>query len=173
METDVGGTGFAGELRVGRPVDVEIDPGQAGIGKGLEQGIDALEVGERAEENSGGSRKGRCPTRFTRKGRCPTRFTRKGRWPRRFVRIGRCPTRWWRDAMDFEARGISSVFEQINGGVGSESAEFFLAPSGLDSEMARFGEDGFFGEGLYARQEGHGARLATGGENALEGDEGA
>ena len=64
METDVGGTGFAGELRVGRPVDVEIDPGQAGIGKGLEQGIDALEVGERAEENSGGSRKGRCPTRL-------------------------------------------------------------------------------------------------------------
>ena len=43
-----------GEFGVIRSVDVERDAGEAWIGEGGEEGIDALEAGEGAEEDGGG-----------------------------------------------------------------------------------------------------------------------
>ena len=97
-EADVRRAAALGELGVFGSVDFEIDPGETGIGEGGEEGIDSFQAGEGAEENGGGSRK------------------------------GRCTTRWREDALDFEAGGVGSVFEEVDAGMGCEVAEFFRAP---------------------------------------------
>jgi hypothetical protein len=80
--------------------------------------------------------------------------------------------RWREDALDFEAGGVGSVFEEVDAGMGCEVAEFFRAPWRLDGEVERFRKDGLLGGGLDAGKERQGGGLAIGGEDALEGNEG-